>query len=80
MGVGSLITELGSSIVSFLQTVLPGVMTAVVDTFDVLAFTGTGENAGMTAVFGWIIMGSVLSLSIWLLKKVSNKAFGGGKV
>ena len=45
MAVGNLLTELGSAIVAFLQTFLPGVVEAFVGTFDALAFTGEGDAA-----------------------------------
>lgn len=80
MGITTLFTELGTALVSFLQTFFPGLMKSMVDTFDAFAFTGTGENAQMTAVFAWIVVGSVLGLGLWLIKKIGNKAFGGNKV
>ena len=80
MGVGTLLTELGSACVSFMQTFLPGVVSSFVDTFDALAFTGTGDDAQMTAAFGWIVIGSVLGLGVWAFKKLANKAFGGNRV
>lgn len=77
MGVVSLLTELGSAMVSFLQTFLPGVVTAVVQTFDTLAFTSTeGGQSEMTAVFGWMMIGMIITLGVWLFKLIGRKAFG----
>lgn len=80
MAVGNLLTELGSAIVAFLQTFLPGVVEAFVGTFDALAFTGEGDAAKMTAAFGWLMIGAVFSLGIWLFKVICHKAFAGNRV
>lgn len=80
MGIGVLLTEITSAAVSALQTFLPGVANAFVSTFDAVAFTGTGDDTQMTAAFGWIVIGSVITLGGWALKKLTHKAFGGGRL
>ena len=80
MGITTLFTELGSAIVAFLQTFFPGLMTSLVQTFDAFAFVKDGDSTQMTAIFGWIVVGSILGLGIWLIKKIGNRAFGGNKM
>lgn len=77
MSVTVLLTEISTAIVSILKILLPGVAGAFVETFDAIAFTTNGDATTMTAAFGWIVLASILSLGIWLVRLIVNKAFGG---
>ena len=75
----ALLTDLATAIVSLLEILLPGVVGSVVDMFDALAFTTTGDTTTMSAAFGWIVLASVLSAGIWVVRLLVGKIFGGSK-
>lgn len=75
----ALSTDLATAIVSMLEILLPGSVGAVVQMFDALAFTTTGDTTVMSAAFGWIVLASVLSAGIWGVRLLVGKIFGGSK-
>lgn len=73
MGFTQLLSDLGTGIVDFLETVLPGMAGTVVQTFDALAFSSNGDTTTISAAFGWLVAGGLVFLGIGLFRRLFRK-------
>lgn len=75
MGFTELLTDLGTGIIDFIKVLVPGAAETVVQTFDKLAFTTSGDVTTISAAFGWLVAGGLVVLGIGLVRKLSAKLF-----
>lgn len=69
-----MLTDIGTGIVDFMETVLPGMAGTVTKTFDAFAFSSTADGSTtVAAAFGWFIVASVVGLGIGLFRRLFKK-------
>ena len=73
MNFTSLIKDLATGATEAVKIILPGSAEALVDFGDKLMYTGTGETAQVTAIFGMAILGGVVTFGAWAIKRIAKK-------
>ena len=73
---GTLLTELSEGVASLVGT-LPEYAKAAKDFGNALIFdTGTDGTKTVSAVFGWLVLGGVVTLGIAVVKKLTRRMSG----
>ena len=75
MGIGEVLTELATAATSSFKIILPGAAEAIVGFGEKLVFQGTGDAKQVTVVFGMAILGGVIGLGVFCVKKLAKKLF-----
>ena len=74
MEFASMLNGIGTGIVGFMETVLPGMAGTVTKTFDAFAFSTTADGqTTIAAAFGWFIVAGVVGIGIGLFRRLFRK-------
>ena len=72
---GELLTELSEGVVSLVGT-LPAYATAIKEFGENLMFDGEGADRHVSAVFGWIVLGGVVTIGVAIAKALTRRISG----
>ena len=72
---GEILTELSSGVLTIVGDV-PEYAVAIKEFGENLIFTGEGDDRKVSAVFGWLVLGGVVTLGISVFKAISRRVAG----